>query len=63
MKSCFKTFWSSEDGAVTVDWVVLTGGLLILGIVVTAMIANGATNMSGSAGNRLGAAVVPDIHF
>ncbi|MEM8632010.1 MAG: hypothetical protein AAGF74_12290 [Pseudomonadota bacterium] len=34
------TFFSDEDGAVTVDWVVLTAALVILGLTVLLSVAN-----------------------
>jgi hypothetical protein len=33
-------FWSDESGAVTIDWVTLTAGILILGIVVVFAVMN-----------------------
>jgi hypothetical protein len=57
------SFLVNEDGAVTVDWVVLTAGLLILGIVVVGSIQAGATETSGALGTQLGAAQVPSITF
>jgi len=36
-----------------VDWVVLTAGIVGLGIAVTVAIANGATDVSTSVGARL----------
>lgn len=63
MKSKLTSFLVNEDGAVTVDWVVLTAGLLILGIVVVGSIQAGATETSGALGTQLGAAQVPTITF
>jgi len=34
MKSTFSNLYQSEDGAVTVDWVVLTAVIIILALVV-----------------------------
>lgn len=59
----FHRFHRDQCGAVTVDWVVLTGGLLILGIVVAGFISDGAADAAGSAGNRLAEAEVPTIVF
>ncbi|SIN80150.1 Flp family type IVb pilin [Vannielia litorea] len=47
-------FSRDDSGAVTVDWVVLTAAIVGLGIAVIAMIAQGATQTSGSIGNVLG---------
>lgn len=63
MMTFINKFRKSEDGAVTVDWVILTAGLLILGIVIAAYITNGSTTMAGSTGNALGAATVPEVVF
>lgn len=63
MKNKLIKFLTQEDGAVTVDWVVLTAGLLILGVVVVGSIQTGATETSGALGNQLGAATVPSVTF
>lgn len=46
MKLHLKKFWASEDGAVTVDWVVLTAAVVALAGVVIVSI-NGATGNVG----------------
>ena len=50
MMNFFKTFSKDEDGAVTVDWVVLTAAVVGLGIAGVATIQTGigtaATNIS-----------------
>ncbi|MCC7319811.1 MAG: hypothetical protein IT542_02410 [Rubellimicrobium sp.] len=56
-------FREDESGAVTVDWVVLTGGILAFGILVASMISQGATDSAGAVGSRLATAQVPDVHF
>lgn len=63
MKKWIARFLGKEDGAVTVDWVVLTAGLLILGILVVLSIQTGATEMSDNVGNELGSATVPSVVF
>lgn len=40
------TFAASESGAVTVDWVVLTGGLVGLGMAVMGVVSGGVEQMS-----------------
>ena len=40
-----KAFWHDEAGAVTVDWVVLTGAVVGLGIVVMNTIGAGIENL------------------
>ena len=63
MLAYIKTFRADEDGAVTVDWVVLTGGVLIFGVIVAAAIADGANHTSMGAGARLADATVPDVRW
>ncbi|SDW64064.1 Flp family type IVb pilin [Celeribacter indicus] len=49
-------FSRDEDGAVTVDWVVLTSAVVGLGIVVLSTVANGTkslgSNISGDLATR-----------
>lgn len=47
MKSTFKKFISSDDGAVTVDWVVLTAAICALAVAAIVSI-EGATGSAGS---------------
>ncbi|EPX87576.1 hypothetical protein ruthe_00440 [Rubellimicrobium thermophilum DSM 16684] len=56
-------FRRDEGGAVTVDWVVLTGGLLIFGVVVASTITAGANATATGAGDRLSSAAVPTISW
>ena len=55
----FKKFLVSEDGAVTVDWVVLTAAIIGLGLVVITSVAGGATDVSDSLGATLNDANPP----
>lgn len=41
----FTEFFSDDAGAVTLDWVTITAGIILLGIIVVYAIANGG--MSG----------------
>jgi Flp pilus assembly pilin Flp len=47
MFQILKTFRNDEDGAVTVDWVVLTAAVVGLGIAVLASVRTGASDISG----------------
>jgi Flp pilus assembly pilin Flp len=38
-----KSFAKDEDGAVTVDWVVLTGAIVVLGLLVMSTVKPGIT--------------------
>lgn len=51
--SNFKSFVSSESGAVTVDWVVLTAALVGLGLAVMAVVSGGVENLSTDIGQSL----------
>lgn len=42
-----RNFIRNESGAVTVDWVVLTGGLVGLGLATTAIVSAGVEDLSG----------------
>ncbi|MBT0955974.1 hypothetical protein IV417_01125 [Alphaproteobacteria bacterium KMM 3653] len=53
MSKILKTFLSNEDGAVTVDWVVLTAAIVGLAVGVIALISAGALDYSTSVGNEL----------
>ncbi|MBF9059667.1 hypothetical protein HKCCSP123_10790 [Rhodobacterales bacterium HKCCSP123] len=46
-------FLEDETGAVTVDWVVLTAGLVALGIAVVSVVSSGVENQSGDIANFL----------
>lgn len=59
----FSEFLRSEDGAVTVDWVVLTAAVVGMGAAVTISVAGGATDVSASLGANLEAATPQSIDF
>ena len=61
MNRIIDRFRRQEDGAVTVDWVVLTAGVILLGLVVTSAVINGATDPATGLGARLDDAVVPEV--
>ena len=46
-------FVSDDDGAVTVDWVVLTAGVIGMALVVIGGIQNAATDPADSVGTAL----------
>lgn len=50
----FKTFRNDEDGAVTVDWVVLTAAIVGLGILVVGAVSSGLTEAADTLVNDLG---------
>ena len=53
MKTYLKGFAKDEGGAVTVDFVVLTAALVILGIVVAGKISNGVITSAEIQGQSL----------
>ncbi len=48
-----KTFARDEDGAVTVDWVVLTAAIVGLGIAVLTSVSGGTTSLAQKISNEL----------
>ena len=48
-----KNFKNDESGAVTVDWVVLTAGIVGLGIAVLAAVSDGVENLSSDIDTQL----------
>ena len=47
MLNFIKNFRNDEDGAVTVDWVVLTAAIVILGLIVGTTVKNAAITKAG----------------
>lgn len=54
----FINFIRDEDGAVTVDWVVLTAAIVGLGIAVLTSVRAGATDLAGDIQTNLAATAV-----
>ena len=48
MLNFIKNFKNDEDGAVTVDWVVLTAAIVALGLVVGNAVNTAATSKAGA---------------
>ncbi len=46
----FKSFKNDESGAVTVDWVVLTGAVVGLGIIIANTMGGSITTAAGNVG-------------
>ena len=53
MLNFIKNFRNDEDGAVTVDWVVLTAAIVGLGIAVLTSIGGGATELADNTSARI----------
>lgn len=58
MFKLLKTFARQDDGAVTVDWVVLTAAIVGLGIAVVTTVAGGATDHATGLGAHLSAQTI-----
>ncbi|MFT6451645.1 MAG: Flp pilus assembly pilin Flp [Halocynthiibacter sp.] len=52
------TFRNDEDGAVTVDWVVLTAAVVGLGVAVLTTVAGGTTQLGSTIDSALSTATV-----
>lgn len=62
MLNFIKTFRNDEDGAVTVDWVVLTAAIVGLGIAVLTSVGGGTMEASNNAsGDIVDAATAIDF--
>ena len=53
-----KTFCRDEDGAVTVDWVVLTAAIVGLGIAVLTSVGQGTTALGDKISSQLSAQTI-----
>ena len=53
MLNFIKNFRADEDGAVTVDWVVLTAAIVGLGFIVMASVRGGAEDLATAVGAEL----------
>ena len=53
-----KDFMRDEDGAVTVDWVVLTAAIVGLGIAVLASVSSGTTSLADKISSNLSAQTI-----
>lgn len=62
MLNFIKCFRDDQDGAVTVDWVVLTAAIVGLGIAVLTSVSNGAERMASNIETQLQTAV-PKVVF
>ncbi|MCX7567601.1 hypothetical protein OS189_14740 [Sulfitobacter sp. F26169L] len=63
MMKFVKNFRNDEDGAVTVDWVVLTAAVVGLAIAAYGSIKTGSDNMTAQTATFLGAQTVGTAGF
>ncbi|WP_168769438.1 hypothetical protein [Yoonia sediminilitoris] len=54
-----KKFFESEEGAVTVDFVVLTAAMVVLGLLIAGALSRGATDLAGDIEANLTATTIP----
>ncbi len=59
----FKNFAACEDGAVTIDWVMLTAGLVGFGTLVFVNFSAGIQHVDTQTGNALSEIEVQEIVF
>ena len=63
LRSCLARFISEEEGAVTVDWVALTGAIVGLGILILLRVAQDATGAAAGIGTELDSVEIPGVTF
>lgn len=56
-------FVRRQEGAVTVDWVVITAAVIGLGIGVILTVSDGSGNVATTLGSSLSDATPPDVVF
>jgi Flp pilus assembly pilin Flp len=54
MKALINNFLRSEDGAVTVDWVVLTAAIVGLGLVIGTTVGQSTADLADTIGTEIG---------
>ncbi|MCO4848965.1 MAG: hypothetical protein KC448_13460 [Yoonia sp.] len=59
MLNFIKNFKNDESGAVTVDWVVLTAAIVLLGVAVGASVSGGAKGLAADIGADMTAQISP----
>ncbi len=53
MLNMIKNFAADENGAVTVDWVVLTAAIVGLGLAVMSVVSSGTESLTNKIGTQL----------
>ncbi|WP_170761734.1 hypothetical protein [Ruegeria lacuscaerulensis] len=61
--NCLAKFNACEDGAVTIDWVMLTAGLVGFGTLVFVNFSGGIRHVDTETGNALSSIEVQEIVF
>ncbi len=57
MKKFLNAFVKDEDGAVTVDWVVLTAAIVGIALAIVATVSSGLNNAANNIANAIDVAV------
>ncbi|MEY1554746.1 hypothetical protein AB3Y40_03840 [Yoonia sp. R2331] len=55
----FKEFRADQDGAISVDWVVLTAGIMLFAGVVATLVKDGAVDGGNDIGTHVAAMATP----
>jgi len=63
MMNFFNKFRKDEDGAVTVDWVVLTAAIVGLGIAILATVTDGVEDLASEIDTELSAGDINALTF
>jgi len=63
MKKFAKAFMDAEDGAVTVDWVVLTAAVVALGGAAYTGIQSGATTLTSNTSTTLSSVTIDPVEL
>jgi Flp pilus assembly pilin Flp len=63
MTALIKNFVTSESGAVTVDWVVLTAAMVGLGFATIVLVSNGVEDISNNINTALSETELPGSPF
>ena len=63
MSAAKKTFLSDEDGAVTVDWVVLTAAVVGIGVVAVFTLMTANQGLGNSISSAMSSATLTELDF
>lgn len=63
MNAVKKTFLSDEDGAVTVDWVVLTAAVVGIGVVAVSVLVTANQGLGNSISSAMSSATLTELDF
>lgn len=58
MKTVFKRFFGTEEGAVTVDWVILSAGVISLALAAGSVVIDGTEDLTGDVETQLTSSLI-----